>query len=95
MISTSFDERAKGPILSSVQDKTIDPCLLTIPNVGLNPVIPQLDAGDKIEPHVSDPMAKGIIPAATADPDPLDDPPLQNDLFQGFIPGPKALALGC
>ena len=30
-----------------------------------------------MEPHVSDPIANGTSPAATAAPEPLDDPPVQ------------------
>ncbi len=37
-----------------------------------------------IDPHVSDPMANGTSPAATAAPDPEDDPPAQRPVFQGF-----------
>src|SRR2546425_12515634 len=69
--------RAMGPSLSIVQESAMAPCRLTSPYVGRRPVTPQYAAGVRIEPEVSDPMAKGTRPAATAAPGPADDPPLQ------------------
>ena len=46
-----------------------------------------------IEPQVSLPMAKGTTPAPTAEPEPLDEPPLQAVMSQGFNPGPVNEAL--
>ena len=37
--------------------------------------MPQSEAGMRIEPPVSDPSAAGARPAATATPEPDDDPP--------------------
>ena len=37
--------------------------------------MPQSEAGMRIEPPVSEPSAPGQRPAATATPDPEDDPP--------------------
>jgi hypothetical protein len=45
--------------------------------VGRNPVMPQKADGVRMEPTVSEPMAKQTRPAATAEPGPLDEPPLQ------------------
>ncbi len=45
-----------------------------------------------MEPEVSDPMAKGTRPAATALPGPLEDPPDQRVRSQGLIPGPVSEA---
>src|SRR5262245_59219663 len=45
------------------------------PNVGLNPVTPQYDAGRTVEPVVWVPMASGTIPAAIAAAEPLELPP--------------------
>ncbi len=39
-------------------------------------------------PQVSDPRAKGTRPAATALPDPDEDPPDQRPGSRGFSPGP-------
>src|SRR5262245_54826160 len=43
-------------------------------------------------PQVSVPMANGTSPAATADPEPLELPPLHCDGFHGLRPGPVRLA---
>ena len=51
-------------------------------------------AGDTIDPHVSEPSAKGTSPAATADPEPLDEPPLQASSPHGDRPGPVNDAFG-
>jgi hypothetical protein len=48
-----------------------------------------------MEPKVSDPMEKGTRPAQTAEPDPLDDPPVQVFGFQGLRGGPVKEAFGC
>ena len=48
-----------------------------------------------IEPHVSDPIANGTSPAPIADPGPLDEPPAQRPVSQGFRPAPVKLALDC
>src|SRR6266545_1707288 len=86
--------RAIGPILSSVQESAIAPWRLTSPYVGRRPVTPQYADGVPIEPEVSDPSAYGTRPAATAAPDPLDEPPDQRSVFHGLRPGPWSDALG-
>ena len=53
------------------------------------PTTPQADAGMRMEPPVSDPSAPNIMPAATAIPDPLLEPPLARDVFHGLRPGPN------
>src|ERR1700686_3715360 len=87
-VSASAAERVIGPNLSSVQQSAIAPCRLTRPKVGRNPVMPQLVDGKRIEPDVSEPIAKPTSPAATATPDPLEEPPLQKSRFHGVRPGP-------
>ena len=62
--------------------------------MGRRPDNPQLLDGESIEPQVSEPMANGTSPAATAAPDPLDDPPVQRSLSQGLRGGPVKEALG-
>jgi len=47
---------------------------LTSPTVGFNPTMPLIEAGQVIEPSVSVPMAAATMPAATAAPDPDEDP---------------------
>jgi hypothetical protein len=78
--------------LSNVHDSAIAPARLTSPYVGRSPVTPQYAAGVTIEPDVSDPNAYATNPAATAAPDPLDDPPDQRPVSHGFNPGPVAEA---
>ncbi len=51
------------------------PAVLTRPTVTLRPVSPQNEAGSRTEPPVSVPIAQGAIRAATATPEPLDEPP--------------------
>src|SRR5262245_26842529 len=76
------------PSLSSVHDSAIAPCRLTRPYVGRKPVTPQNDAGVMIEPDVSEPMANGTSPAATAAAEPDEEPPDQNERSQGVRQGP-------
>jgi hypothetical protein len=74
--------------LSSVQQSAIAPCRDTRPYVGRRPVTPHAVDGNRIEPEVSDPIAKPTRPADTAIAEPLDDPPLQYFAFHGVRPGP-------
>src|ERR1039457_4339661 len=91
-IAQSSAERQMGPILSTVQESAIARCRLTSPYVGRNPVTPQNALGVRIDPDVSDPSANVTRSAATAIPDPLDDPPDQRVRSHGFNPGPVAEA---
>ena len=47
---------------------------LMLPNVGLNPVAPQVVAGETMLPQVSVPIANGTNPATVAEVEPADDP---------------------
>ena len=47
-----------------------------------------------MDPEVSEPMANGTSPAATAAAEPLDDPPDQHDRSHGLSPGPNSDAAG-
>ena len=62
--------------------------------MGRKPDSPQFVAGVRIEPEVSEPMAKPTRPAAVAAAEPIEDPPLQWSRFQGVRPGPVKLASG-
>ena len=93
-IPQSSAVRHSGPSLSRLHERAIAPCLLTLPYVGLSPATPQNAPGMRIEPHVSEPIAKGARPAATAAPDPDDEPPAHRLESQGFSPGPVSDALG-
>ncbi len=46
--------------------------------------MPQAAAGSRIDPPVSVPIAPSARPAATATPDPLDEPPVQRSRFHGL-----------
>ena len=61
------------------------PDLLIVPNVGLNPVAPQVVDGDTILPQVSVPIAKGTSPATVAEVDHADEPEDPYFKFQGFL----------
>ena len=74
-----------GPILSIEYDNAIAPPRPTRPNVGRSPDTPQKADGHRIEPQVSVPMANAASPAATIAPEPLDDPQVQQSVFQGFF----------
>ena len=50
--------------------------------------------GVRMDPDVSEPSANGTKPAATALPDPLEEPPDQRVRSQGFNPGPNIDAAG-
>src|SRR5262245_3954418 len=85
---------AIGPSLSSVQQSAIAPCRLTRPYVGRSPVMLQYVEGPRTEPQVSEPIAKGTQPAPTAEPEPLEDPPLHASDAHGEMPGPVKEAFG-
>src|SRR6185369_633507 len=51
------------------------------------PVIPQKEAGWRIEPPVSVPVAAGASRAATATALPPDEPPGMRDVSHGFLAG--------
>ena len=57
-----------------LQESAIAPVRGTSPNVGRNPVQPQRDEGDEIEPSVSEPILKATQPAEVAEAGPADDP---------------------
>ena len=79
-----------GPIQSKLIVMSRSPYLETAPYVGFNPVIPQCDAGFRIEPPVSEPSVKSARFAAIAAADPEDDPPVISFGFVGFFVGPNA-----
>ncbi|MCY1221347.1 hypothetical protein D9M72_334000 [compost metagenome] len=53
------------------------------------PVMPENDAGWRIEPPVSVPVAAGARPAATAAAEPPDEPPGTRLVSHGLRTGPK------
>src|SRR5882724_3174188 len=88
IVSQSRALRARGPSLSSDQESAIAPRRETRPKVGRRPEMPQNEAGQTIDPQVSEPMANGTRPAATAAPDPDDEPQVQRSRFQGLRAAP-------
>ena len=61
------------------------------PYVTLRPVIPHSAAGRRIDAPVSEPSAAKLARAATAAPDPLDDPPVMCAVFHGLRTWPKCV----
>ena len=59
------------------------------PRLGFRPTSPQHDAGIRIEPPPSEPCASGTMPAATAAPEPPDEPPGVRSRSHGLRVGPK------
>src|SRR6202000_229180 len=80
---------ASGPTVSSDCDNGIAPARLTRPTVVFKPVTPQKCAGIRIEPPVSEPSAANVNRAATAEPDPEDEPPVIWPNLKGLCTGPK------
>ena len=52
--------------------------------MGFNPTRPQQEAGMRIDPPPSEPMAKGLTPVATDAADPALEPPEVSSVFHGF-----------
>jgi hypothetical protein len=57
--------------------------------VGFSPTTPHIAAGRRTDPAVSEPSAPKAIPAATAAPEPLDEPPDIRPVSCGLRQGPK------
>ena len=102
----SRTSRVSGPMESSVPDSGTAPCRLISPRVVFRPVTPLSAAGIRTEPPVSEPSAAGARPAATATPEPLDEPPGMRACFRsqglrgvpitGLVPQPpKANSTMC
>ena len=64
------------------------PAVVTEPNVGLKPKIPQKLAGRMTEPAVWVPSATSTMPVATAATEPLDEPPGVWVTRCGLVVGP-------
>src|SRR5688572_32853454 len=65
----------------------------TRPKVGLRPTTPFTEAGIRMEPAVSVPVAAMQRSAATAAPDPPDEPPGTRFWFQGLRAGGEVTPL--
>ena len=62
----------------------------TLPYGGLKPTTPQNDAGMRIEPPMSEPVARVAMPAARAAAEPPDEPPGLKAGFQGLRVTPQS-----
>src|ERR671938_2029765 len=60
------------------------------PFVGFSPPSPQKAAGIRTEPPLSEPVAIGASPAASAAPEPPLDPPGDQSSAHGFRVGPNS-----
>ena len=67
--------RASGPVQSSDADSGITPSVGTRPQVGFSPTSPHIAPGCRKEPPVSVPSEPATRRAATATPEPDDEPP--------------------
>ena len=72
-----MDDRVRGPTWSKDWARSITPNLLTLPQVGLSPTVPQTAEGWRIDPPVSVPIVPKAIPDAVAHPEPLEEAPDQ------------------
>ena len=72
--AASATVRAIGPAVSWLCAIGMMPALLTRPSVGLMPTMPQVWLGQMMEPSVSVPTAAAQRLAATAAPEPDDEP---------------------
>jgi len=61
----------------------------TSPHVGRWPATPHHEAGERTEPPVSSPSETAQSAAATATPEPADEPPVSCSVFQGLRGWPK------
>ena len=65
----------------------VGPAVLWPDQVGLRPASPHQAAGQRIDPPVSLPIAIAHRPAATAAPEPLDEPAGSRSVFHGLRAG--------
>jgi hypothetical protein len=77
-----------------VHERAIAPVRGTRPYVGRRPVTPSNADGQRIDPHVSEPIANPTRAAAVADPEPEDEPQLHLPRSQGLLVAPLEDAAG-
>jgi hypothetical protein len=77
--------RVIGPAVSWLWAIGITPLLETKPSVGFSPTIPQIEAGQTMEPSVSVPMPTAAKFAAIAAPVPELDPHGLRSVIYGFF----------
>src|SRR5262249_58621208 len=86
--AVSATERVTTPLVARPSRSTAT--LVTRPRVGFSPTRPLHDAGTRIDPPPSSAWAMGAMPAATATPAPLDDPPGERSGSHGLREMPRA-----
>src|SRR5262245_60097388 len=91
MSAASSTVRAGGPTVSKVYARGNVPLTLTRPYEGRTPTRPSQLAGPRTDTPVSVPSPARQRPAATATPVPLEEPPGQRLVSQGFFASPKNL----
>src|SRR5262252_9276447 len=74
-IAISRAVRAIGPSVLMVPPLLSTPRMGTVPRVGRKPYTPHSEAGSRIDPSASLPIAIGTKPAASAAAQPPEDPP--------------------
>src|SRR5438445_10511295 len=79
---------AIGPSVSSERLRGITPIVSMLPSAGLKPTTPHSEAGTRIEPPVSLPIAQSHIRIATATAEPPDEPPAPRLGSWGLRTGP-------
>src|SRR5215813_15144126 len=84
MSAASSTQQPSGPGVSMDQLSGNEPGRDTRLQVGRSPTTPQNDAGDRTEPPVSSPSDAAQSPAATAMPEPDEDPPGSCSRFHGL-----------
>src|ERR1039458_5271295 len=77
-----------GPGLSWLADSGTTLAAGIVPTAGFSPTTPLSDAGQVIEPSVSVPTERGDSPAATAAPEPDEEPPALRSRRYGFVVSP-------
>src|SRR5438067_10837791 len=75
---------AMGPGVSRLGASGRRPSIGMLPVVTFRPKVPQNDDGIRMDPPVSEPVANGTIPAATAAAEPPLDPPVILAASQGL-----------
>src|SRR4051794_36842016 len=88
--AASITVRAHGPAWSRLLENATRPNRLTPPYVGFTPTVPVTEAGCRIEPPVSVPIASGAWYDEMAADDPPPLPPGIRDRSHGLRVGPYA-----
>src|SRR5438445_3264693 len=86
--AVSASSKSTASISSPRLMRAMTSAISRLPRAGLNPTTPSSDAGIRIEPPVSLPIAQSHMPVATATADPPDEPPATRLGSCGLRTGP-------